>query len=308
MSEMMRVAVIGAAIVDIFAKSKPNIVHGSSNPAFISVASGGVARNIAENLSRLGAAVDFVTAIGDDTFGDFLRERCAGCGIDSGAWIVRRGMSTAVYIAALNNDGELYSGFNSTSILESVKTDELVPYREMIGRSDLVIVDANLTEEAISEVISMAGRIPVMADTVSVAKAPRLTSFLPQLGIIKANRAEAASLTGLRIETEDDVRRVCRELLSRGVARVFITLGAGGVCAADNDKVFFIPVVPVEVRNVIGAGDAFSAGIALYSRRDLLTQARFGALCAALTLKADEPVNPTLTISAAEKLMQFLWT
>jgi len=305
---MMRIAVIGAAIVDIFAKSKPKIIHGSSNPAFISIAPGGVARNIAENLSRLGAAVDFITAIGDDTFGGFLREQCAGCGIDPGKWIVRPNARTGIYIAALDNEGELYAGFNTTTVLESVKPDELEPHRETIGRSDLVIVDANMAEETIAATISMAGGVPVLVDTVSVAKAPRLARFLPNVSIIKANRAEAASLTGMSLDTEEGVRRASRELLSRGVARVFITLGAEGVCAADRNDIFFIPIVPVEIKNVIGAGDAFSAGIALYSRRNLLTQARFGSLCAALTLKADEPVSPALTISAAEKLMQFLWT
>ena len=124
----MRYTVVGAANVDIITKSGSRIIHGDSNPAEIRLVAGGVARNIAENLSRLGADVTLITAIGTDPLGSFLREDCEARGINTGAWIVRKGMTTGVYSAALDCDGELYAGFNAMSVLESIKSEDIALY------------------------------------------------------------------------------------------------------------------------------------------------------------------------------------
>ncbi len=51
------VVVIGAAGVDIVGRLESDLHEGSSNPARIRTTFGGVARNVAENLARLGQAV-----------------------------------------------------------------------------------------------------------------------------------------------------------------------------------------------------------------------------------------------------------
>jgi pseudouridine kinase len=282
---IMQVTVIGAANVDIITKSKGKIVHSDSNPASVRLAAGGVARNIAENLLKLGAKVELITAVGADSLGGFLRRNCERLGISTKAWIVREDMSTGVYSAALDADGELYVGFNATGVLESVKPDDLAPYGDVIRKADLLIVEANLTEETLGAIIQLRGDAPVMADTVSVPKAPRITPYLPGISILKLNRAEAERLTGLKLDDSVKYKLACKELISRGVKRVFITRGPAGVCAADEDGAIFIPAVPVAVKNVTGAGDAFAAGVAMHFREDLKTQAEYGAELAARYLR-----------------------
>jgi len=277
----MRVTVIGAANADILAKSACRIIHGDSNPAEVIITPGGVALNIAVNLSRLGAEVGFITAVGADPLGAFLRERCETCGINTGAWIVRENMSTGVYAAALDHDGELYAGFNAMAVLESIIPCDLVPFGDIIRRADLLVVDANLTVDALGAIMGLRGARAVMADAVSVAKAPRLNSFLPQIAILKLNHAEAQRLTGFTADSDDGSKLACADLVSRGAGRVFITLGAQGVCAADSGGAIFVPAAPVPVSNVTGAGDAFAAGVALKFHEDLKTQAEYGAELAA---------------------------
>ena len=277
----MRVTVIGAANVDILTKSADKIIHADSNPAVVNLSAGGVGLNIAVNLSRLGAEIDFVTAIGADPLGAFLRESCESSGINTSAWIVREGLSTGLYSAAHDYDGELYVGFNAMAVLESVEACDVALFGEQIRKADLLIVDANLTVEAIETILAERGDRPVMADTVSVAKAPRLGGLLPKIGILKLNRAEAQRLTGLAVDSDEDLKLACADLTSRGAGRVFITLGAQGVCAADSRGAVFVPAVPVAVNNVTGAGDAFAAGVAFRYNEDLETQAKYGAALAA---------------------------
>jgi pseudouridine kinase len=281
----MRFTVIGAANVDIISKSSRKIIHGDSNPADVRLLPGGVARNIAENLSRLGAEVCLITAIGTDPLGAFLRENCKSCGIGTEAWIVRENMDTGVYSAALDCDGELYAAFNAMAALESINADDLAPYAQMIGNADLLVADANLTEDALGAVLALRGGGPVAVDAVSVAKAPRIGRLLPKINLLKLNRAEAECLTGLALDTDEKLKLACTDLISRGVKRAFITLGAAGVCAADSDGVHFIPAVPVTVENVTGAGDAFFAGVALCFRDGLTQQAKYGAKLAARHLE-----------------------
>jgi len=281
----MHIMVVGAANADIISKSSRKTIHGDSNPADVRLTAGGVARNIAENLSRLGAVVDFITAIGTDPLGGFLRESCESCGINTEAWIVREGLSTGVYSAALDCDGELYAAFNAMSVLESIKADDLLPWSDTIANSDLLIVDTNLTEETLSVVIELRSGNPVMVDTVSVAKAPRIEHLLSKVDILKLNRTEAECLTGLTLDDANQQKLACADLLSRGVQRVFITLGAAGACAADASGTVFVPAVPVTVSNVTGAGDAFSAGVALRFREGIKQQVEYGAELAALHLR-----------------------
>ena len=64
----MKVLVIGAQNIDIFAQSSIEYVLKDSNPSKIHLSFGGVGRNMAENLKRLGNDVHFLTVFADDFF------------------------------------------------------------------------------------------------------------------------------------------------------------------------------------------------------------------------------------------------
>jgi pseudouridine kinase len=277
----MHITVIGAANIDIISKSKAKIVHGDSNPADVSLSAGGVARNIAENLAHHGAEVDLITAVGNDPLGSLLRETCNARNIKTDAWIVKQNMSTGVYSAALDNDGELYAAFNSMAVPESIKAGDLARHRDIIREADLLILDTNMTEKTLAAALELRMERPVMVDAVSVAKVPRIEQLLPKINILKLNRLEAECLTGITLDSKERVKQASFAILNRGVSRVFITLGMAGVCAADKNSVIFVPALPVAVKDVTGAGDAFAAGVALRLGDDLRAQAEHGVKLAA---------------------------
>ena len=281
----MKITVIGAANIDIKTKSKIPIVQGDSNPADVSLRAGGVARNISAMLARHGAQVDFITAVGNDPFGNLLRENCKGLGVGTDAWIVKSNISTGVYLAALENDGELYAAFNATTAPESIRTAELTKHKGLIKDADLLILDLNLSEKILSLAIQLRDGRPVMVDAVSVAKASRVEKFLDRVDILKLNRIEAERLTGITLDTKERVKQASYNIVSRGVARTFVTLGVAGVCAADKNSAIFVPAIAVPVKDVTGAGDAFAAGIALSLKSDLREQAQYGVKLAAEHLR-----------------------
>ena len=82
-------------------------VPGSSNPARMSTGSGGVARNVAENLARLGVPVALVSRVGDDDSGRELLAGLDRAGVDRSAMREVAGAATAQYVALLDPAGEL---------------------------------------------------------------------------------------------------------------------------------------------------------------------------------------------------------
>ena len=277
----MRIVVIGAANIDIITKSKAEIIPADSNPADIKLKAGGVARNISAMLALNDVEVDLITAVGKDPFGNLLKENCTGIGINTEAWIVKNNISTGVYLAALEKNGELYAGFNATTAPESIRTAELTKHKGLIREADLLILDLNLTEKILALAIELRDGRSIMVDAVSVAKTPRVEKFLEKIDILKLNRLEAEELTGIELDTKERVRQAGNNIVSRGVKRVFITLGMAGVCAAERKSSIFVPALPIVVKDVTGAGDAFSAGIALKFDKKLRTQAESGVKLAA---------------------------
>ena len=282
----MRAVVVGGANVDIISKSQNKIIHADSNPAEVTLKSGGVARNIAQQLAKHGVETQLITAVGDDFFGEYLKNKSEEYGICTEGWIVKAGGSTGVYSAALDSDGELYTAFNAMALIESITPEDILIHEQIIKDADIMVVDTNLSEDAIKTVLDIRGDMPSIGEAVSIAKVNRLKNFLDRLHCLKLNKFEAEKLTGLPADSRDNIEKMCIYLIEKGVRRVFITLGAEGLYAAEKSDVIYLPAEKIDVHDVTGAGDAFVAGIAVKYKEDLLTQAKFGAELAAEFLLA----------------------
>jgi bifunctional ADP-heptose synthase (sugar kinase/adenylyltransferase) len=64
--ETGEVVVIGSSVMDLIGRPLSALHPGSSAPGLVRLSPGGVARNVAENLARLGVGVSLITAVGDD--------------------------------------------------------------------------------------------------------------------------------------------------------------------------------------------------------------------------------------------------
>ena len=92
------VVVIGAANIDIGGTPYKPLIPGDSNPGVINMSYGGVGRNIAHNLARLGTDVLLVTAAGDDVLGREMLLKCEKAGMDTSLSLVVPGASSSVYL------------------------------------------------------------------------------------------------------------------------------------------------------------------------------------------------------------------
>ena len=90
------VAVVGGVNIDIGGRPFSPLVPRDSNPGRVTVSLGGVGRNIAHNLSLLGAEVQLLTAFGDDVYAMQIEagcaptdRRCRAAGGNGAYWSVR---------------------------------------------------------------------------------------------------------------------------------------------------------------------------------------------------------------------------
>ena len=79
------VVVVGGINADLKARTSAPLVPGTSNPGTATLTPGGVGRNVAENLTRLGTPAALVGVVGEDTIGTLVLEATAEAGVDVAA-------------------------------------------------------------------------------------------------------------------------------------------------------------------------------------------------------------------------------
>jgi pseudouridine kinase len=182
-------------------------------------------------------------------------------------------------------------------------TPELLNEAEPLFQSArMVFIDANLSAEAIAEVIRLAQKagIPVSADPTSRHLAARLTPHLRSIHLITPNAGEAEILLGRSIPQEDPSNAVqaAQELVMRGVCIALISLAEFGVAYATRENRGHFPALHTTIVDPTGAGDALTAAVLFAILNDIpLDEAvRLGISAASLTLRSRQTVVPDLSL------------
>lgn len=293
--------VIGGATCDITVVLQNKAIPADSNPGRIYSSPGGVGRNIAENAARLGLRTTLLTAFGSDGFAEAIKNSCNLAGIDtSPSWIDGKAGS-CVYIDLVDKVGELVIAAADCNLIENLPLDYIRSAAPVINGHRFLLLDANLSEEALIAAAEISD-IPIISDTISIAKAVRLRKILPRLSVLKTNTRELGALTGLDIPDDpEQIFRACEPLLEEGLRSIYVTMGASGACCADADGLTSIGGYPAAVRNVTGAGDAFCAGVifGLLKEWDKKRILRFGSTLSHIALESESAVDPGLNLEVA---------
>lgn len=302
------VALVGGANVDIHGRAAGSLRARDSNPGSVQVSAGGVARNIAENLARLGVDCRLVSAVGDDHNGRLLLRLSREAGIDTAAVLVADDAATSTYLSVIGPDGDMQVAINDMRIMDSLTPERLQAREAMLRQAALVVIDCNLPEAALAWLADTLSGRTLFADTVSAAKAPRLRACLRNIHTLKTSPAEAETLTGLPARSHAELSEVARWLHAEGVRRVFVTRGDAGVffSTAEARGLTKPGLAGHTVANAGGAGDAFVAGLAYGWLEDLsLDESLQYALAAAeITLATAATSNPALSLAAIERHLE----
>ena len=295
------VTVVGGVNVDIGGRPEAALVARDSNPGAVHSSLGGVGRNIAHNMALLGLDTRLLTAFGDDLNAQKLVASCGELGIDISQSPVIPGGRTSTYLFINDERGDMALAVSDMEIYRHLTPQALAQRHKLLDASQVVVIDTNIPEESIAWLAENCAA-PLFADPVSTAKAVKLKPVLGKLHTLKPNRLEAELLSGVPITGEASLNKAADALLETGLRRVFISLGAEGVFAADHSGRVQLPCLSAELVNATGCGDAFMAAIAWAYLRgtDLADTARAGLAASSIAMESRETINPAMSEEALE--------
>ncbi|KAJ8321975.1 hypothetical protein KUTeg_000446 [Tegillarca granosa] len=259
-----RVVVIGGSIVDFYARVDVAEFknNGATYPGSVQQTFGGVGRNIADGLSRLGMNPLFLSAIGKDSHCTAYEAYCQHMDLIGVEKMANH--STATYCAVLKESGELMFGIGDMDIHNHISPSYVSKFEEDLAFAPLVCIDGNISTEAIEYITNLCQsyHVPVWFEPTDVHKAakPLQTKVKKGLTYSSPNLNELRSmytcLTGGTVDGETDtleademsVDTVLEEAvrLSKVVVKeipvVMVTLGKHGLMLATTYSTDSLPI------------------------------------------------------------------
>ena len=296
------VVVIGASALDVVGRLQGDLQMATSNPALIRTSFGGVARNVAENLARLGQPVSLLSVIGKDRLGDDILVHTRSAGVDVSEVYATDKYPTGFYMGVLDEHGSRQFAFDDMRIMEELTVAYLVYNEDLFEKAGLIFVDANLPDKALKKTFSLARKhkVPVCADPASAILAARLKPYLRKIKLLVPNCLEAGLITGQPFQAgnQEAALDAARSLVNKGVEIAFVSLSEYGVCYATSETNGHIPALRTNVVDPTGAGDALSAAIiyALMNGIEIDDAAKLGVSAASLALRYPGTVYPELSL------------
>jgi len=284
------VLVIGSSGLDIISCSNRAIIPHISNPAEIRPSFGGVARNISENLARLGQVTNLISVVGNDAIGKQLLEFTSQAGVNTDACLVTTEFYTASYLAVLDADRKLQFAMDDMRLICQLTPDYLNQHMTLFEQSSAIFFDANLSPITIRHIFHLAHKlnIPVYADSTSNSQAKKLLPYLSRLFLLSTNPVEAGVLCAGQIEVSSPQTgmEAARYLIAQGVSIAIVSLGESGVCYANSETSGHIPSLRTPSLDPTGAGDALTATVmfGLLNNIELDEAVRLGISAYSLTL------------------------
>ena len=296
--------VVGGVNVDIGGCSNAKLVAADSNPGKVSISLGGVGRNIAHNMALMGTDVKLLSAIGEDVHGNRIMTSCAELGIDASHALRLLDCATSTYLYIADDRGEMAVAISDMAICDRITPGYLAANQQILRNARVVVADANIPAETLVYLAENCSA-PLFCDPVSTIKAEKLRPILGSIHTLKPNRLEAELLSGVPIREKQDAEAAAKALLEKGVQRVFLSMGADGVYAADQEEALWLQNIPGEMVSTTGCGDAFMAALvwAYLQDMDLRGSALAGLAAGSIAMESGETINPAMSATALKLRM-----
>ncbi|MCE5199015.1 MAG: ribokinase [Armatimonadota bacterium] len=280
---MPRILVIGSTNTDMVL----NVTHlpqkgeTVANGSFFSTP-GGKGANQAVAAVRLGGAVTFVAAVGDDSFGGESRQRLANEGIDTSFLITKSGCTSGVALIFVDEQGENIIGV-APGANGQLSSEDVIDASEAFDEAKLALIQLEIP---MPTVLQAARRAKECGCTVLLNPAPMPKSGLPSellacVDVLTPNEGELLAL----VPGSGSVEEAAQKVLEMGPKTIVVTRGSRGAAVFTSEESFEVPALKVEAVDTVGAGDCFSGalGVSLAEGKPLSEAVKFAGTAAGLS-------------------------
>ncbi len=265
----------------------------------------GAAGNAACNAAALGGQVYMVGVVGADINGGIIRREFEARYVEVSHLVEDPSRPTNTY-------GKWRAGGHNIPSQEILRTDTPRPkmitgtveacvieqIRTLAAQVDAIMigdqVSATISERVLEVILECAAKYQL----VTVADSRARAGFFQGVTLVTPNDKEAGLAAGIEVTDEATLQQAGKFLLARA-ENVMITLGPGGIACFSRDGVIeTVPIRPVNVRDVTGAGDTVTAAatLALSAGGSLHDAAFLGNLAAGIAVTQ----TGVVTVSNAE--------
>ena len=296
------VVVVGAACLDIKGRIEGDMVAATSNPGDVRISVGGCARNVAENLARLGMPTALLSVVCQDDFGLTIVRQTERAGVNTDHVLISCEQHSAAYMALLGAGGALVVGIDDAAAAAALTPEYMYQHADLLTHARMVVIDANVplaAAEALLTICAAAG-VPVALEPVAYAPALRYRELIGAFYLATPNAVEAQALSGLPVADPAQGARAAKQLIAMGLEIAIITLGLDGLVYATADASGYVPALKVEAVDPTGAGDALTAAVVYALLNDIPVDdaVRLGVSAATLTIDSVDTVCQDLSLES----------
>lgn len=305
--ESSYIVVIGATNVDIMITTKENADQEGPISGKVDMTLGGVARNIALNLVKLGIPTKLISVIGNDAYAQEMIEEANENDIDLSYTLVEE-EPTASFVTIMDEEEKEQSTIDSTSSIQKLTPEVLRDKTDVMNQAKICIVDGNLSNETLEFLTSEHITTPMYLDPGAEDKAEKVKPLLNRFYGLKPNKDEAEIWSDQKITSLEEAQKVCEDFYQSGNKHVFLTLEDGDIVYRGEKGEAHVQTKKVDPVHTIGGGDAFMGGLGygLFHELGIKESIKHGIAASSLTIQHEEIVRTDLSVDKVKEMIKEL--
>ena len=302
----MKIAVVGSTMIDVVSYVDESPEYGSTVTAKgFHIACGGKGANQAIAAGRLGADVLMVSALSDDLFGLTARENFKQNNLNTKYVYEIKKVPNGTVMIIVESSGQYRSVFYRGA--NDLLTPELIlKAADDLKQCGLIVVQLEIPLETVYATIDFANenKIPVLLNPAPMNKDFSMDAAC-KCDFVVPNEVELKLLTGMAVDSVDDIRAAAKKLFSHGLKNLIVTMGKRGSMWLAEGVEEFVPTLKVDSVDSTGAGDAYiGCFVETYARTgNVIDSMKRASKYAALSVTRKGTQDSYLTADEFEKFL-----
>lgn len=264
---MKNICVIGSLnmdlVVNVDIMPKPGQTIIGSN---FKEVPGGKGANQAVAMARLNGNVSMIGKVGEDGFGQTLINSLKNDKVDT-TYIQTAKGATGVALITVDKNAQNSIVVSPGANFE-VKEDDIDNNIEAIKNSDIVVLQLETPLNTIKYALNKAKELNKYT-ILNPAPAVKLDDeIIKNVDLLTPNETELEIISGVSIETEEDIQKAAQIMIEKGVKELIVTLGSKGSLYINKEKSMFKKAYKVEAVDTTAAGDSYTGALAVALSQD----------------------------------------